>query len=320
MTFKPSNQLVGFALAAIGATLFSTKALVIKLAFIQGASVELMMVLRMGFSLPIFITVGFLAWRKQKHKGIALTPTRIFQTCVLGILSYYVCTWLDFESLHYISAQLERLILFLYPTFTALFAWIFLKDKLTIRHITALAFSYVGVAILIGPEHQQFGNSALWGASLVLLAAILFAAYVTLSKATITAIGSPLFTSIAMSAAAIAIMIHFICEASLGVEQIEISTEIFCYGIFLAIFCTAIPAFAMSEAISRIGPGLTSALGGLGPAVTAILAVWILNEPFGWPHFIALVFAISGAMILVMMPKQEQTSPKLNIKRDTEYD
>lgn len=308
MTFTPSNQLIGFILASLGASLFSMKALAIKLAFVEGASVELMMVLRMGFALPIFIAVGYFSWRKQRQKGVALTSTRLFATCALGVLSYYVCTWLDFESLHYISAQLERLILFLYPTFTAIFAWVFLKDKLTIRHAIALVFSYAGVAILIGPERANFGDAALWGAGLVLLAAILFAGYVTMSKPIISSIGSQLFTSIGMSAAAIAIILHFFIECSLGVEQVSLSSEILGYGVFLAIFCTVLPAFAMSEAISRIGPGLTSALGGLGPAVTALLAVWILNEPFGWPHFLALVFAISGALILVMTPKEKQAT------------
>lgn len=309
MPFKPSNRVIGFSLAAIGSSLFSMKALAIKFAFLEGASVELMMVLRMGFSLPIFLIVGFMAWRKNHRKGVALTPRRIMQTSALGVLSYYVCTWLDFESLHYISAQLERLILFLYPTFTAIFAWIFLKDKLTFRHAIALTLSYVGVAILIGPERAHFGDQALWGAGLVFLAAILFAAYVTMSKGVITSLGSPLFTSIAMSAAAIAILAHFSVEAAIGIEQVTINANLIGYGLFLAIFCTALPAFAMTEAISRIGPGLTSALGGLGPAVTALLAVWILHEPFGWPHFFALVFAITGALILVMMPKEKQPTP-----------
>ncbi len=305
MHYQPSNQLIGFTLAVVGACLFSMKALAIKLAFIEGANVEFMMVLRMCFSLPIFCIVGFLAWRKQKRKGLSLTSNRILQTCALGILSYYVCTWLDFESLHYISAQLERLILFLYPTFTAIFAWIFLKDTLTVRHVCALILSYVGVALLIGPERQQFGDMALWGAGLVFLAAILFAGYVTMAKPTITAIGSQLFTSIAMTAATVAIVIHFVIQMHVSPEAQPITPTIIGYGVFLAIFCTVLPAFAMSEAISRIGPGLSSAVGGIGPAVTALLAVWILNESFGWPHFWALILTTAGALILVIQPQNK---------------
>lgn len=304
MHSRPSNQLVGFLLASVGAALFSMKALAIKLAFVEGASVELMMVLRMGFALPIFIAVGYVSWSKQSKNGVALTTKRISATCALGVLSYYGCTWLDFESLHYISAQLERLILFLYPTFTAIFAWIFLKDRLTIRHVCALALSYVGVIILIGPERGQYGDMALLGAGLVFAAAVLFAAYVTMSRGLIKTIGSQLFTCLGMSSAAIAILIHFTLQTQMTEETISLTPTILGYGVFLAIFCTALPAFAMSEAVARIGPGMTSAMGGIGPAVTALLAVWVLNEPFGWPHFWALVFATAGALILIVKPQK----------------
>lgn len=118
----------GLLLGGGGAVFFSLKGVIMKIAFAHGGGVEQMMALRMGLALPVFLAVGI--W-SHKRTTIHLQGRTILFAAMLGVLSYYICTWLDFTGLRYISAQLERLILFLYPTITALFAWVFLKDRLT---------------------------------------------------------------------------------------------------------------------------------------------------------------------------------------------
>ena len=274
--------------------LFSLKGVIMKVAFAHGGSVEQMMAYRMGIALPFFVAVGI--WSRRRSTSPLSSRFAMF-AALLGILSYYICTWLDFTGLQYVSAQLERLILFLYPTITALLAWIFLKDHISWRHGAALALSYTGVAILALQEYENLGPNVVLGSGFVFLAAVLYAGFVTAAKPVITQMGSALFTSIAMSAASIIIIAHFLIV--LDHHQVPMESPILWgLGAFLAIPCTVLPSFMITEAINRIGPGLTSAIGGLGPAATAIFAVIILNEPFGWPHVFAMMLTMSGIYML----------------------
>ncbi len=291
------RRLNGVILAATGASLFSLKGVIMKLGFLEGVSVEQMMALRMGMALPIFAAVGILAARRPRLSPEPVRMRHYAYAAGLGILSYYVCTWLDFTGLQFISAQLERLLLFLYPTVTALLAWIFLGDRITWRHGAALAISYAGVAILFGRELTTLGPHAALGAALVFTAAVLFAGYVTASKAVIARLGPPLFTSVAMSAAAVAILAH-VGIASAVSEQAPLTPMSLGLGAIMALACTVAPSFMMAEAISRIGPGQTAAVGGVGPVTTAGVAVLLLGEPFGLAHAAALVLTVGGVLLL----------------------
>ncbi|MAI91431.1 DMT family transporter [Ponticaulis sp.] len=284
----------GLIYAMVGTILFGAKGIVMKLALDVGSTVEQMMTLRMGFSLPIFLIIGLLSLRKRPAKP---EMKSMLLAAGLGILSYHLCTWLDFQGLRFTSAQLERLILFSYPTIVALLAWIFLGEKLTVRHAVSLGLSYAGIFLLFGRELSQQGQDVLFGSMLVFIAAILFAIYVTGSKPVIAKLGSPLFTSIAMSAAGVSILIHSSITVGMG-DMPEFSPLILTYGVILAIFCTALPSFMLSEAISRLGPGPTSAIGNVGPVATSVLAVIVLNENFGWPHAGALILSSIGIGLL----------------------
>ncbi|MEM8915634.1 MAG: DMT family transporter [Pseudomonadota bacterium] len=302
---ETARRLSGLALGAGGAALFSLKGIIMKLAFAEGATVEQILVIRMGIALPIYVIVGVLAFRANRREVKAKT---VALTAGLGVLSYYVCSWLDFTGLQYISAQLERLILFTYPTITALLAWAFLGDRLTWRHAAALVLSYGGVAILFGREIQDLGPHAGLGAALVFTAATLFACYITASKPVIGQLGSRLFTSIAMSAAAIAILIHYSIVATIAPPP-PVTPKILGYATFLALVATVAPSFMIAEAIARIGPGLASAVGGLGPMATAILAVVILGEPFGLAQAAALVLTVCGILLLTTVKGPTKANP-----------
>jgi drug/metabolite transporter (DMT)-like permease len=204
--------------------------------------------------------------------------------------------------LRYVSAQLERLILYIYPTMVALLAWVFLKEKVTSRHIIALLLAYAGVAVLFGAEIGHQGPNALLGGGLIFAGAFLYAIYVTASKSVITRMGSALFTSFAMSAASLA----FLTQS--GVEMVfaappPVTANGLWLSFILATVCTVIPSFMIADAIGRIGPGPMSAIGGVGPVVAAWAAVMILHEPFGWAHIVAMTLTIIGVWLLARNPR-----------------
>jgi len=293
------NRAIGVGLALGGAALFSLKGVVIKLAFAEGIGVSQLLTLRMAFSLPFFLAVGIFTFiRSGRRPSLKLYAA----AAGLGILSYYISSWLNFQGLRYVSAQLERLILYIYPTMVALLAWMFLKEKVTPRHIVALLLAYAGVAVLFGAEIGHQGPNALLGGGLIFAGAFLYAIYVTASRSVITRMGSALFTSFAMSAASVAFL------AQSGIEMIfttppPVTANGLWLSLILATVCTVIPAFMIADAIGRIGPGPMSAIGGVGPVVAAWAAVAILHEPFGWPHIAAMSLTIIGVWLLARNPR-----------------
>src|SRR5579871_748527 len=199
------NRSLGVMLAAAGAGLFSLKGVVIKLAFAEGMGVDQLLTLRMMISLPFFVGVGIWTYlRSGRRPRLKL----YLAAAGLGVLSYYLSSYLNFPGLKFVSAQLERLILYIYPTMVAVMAWVFLKEKITSRHVLALVLSYGGVIILFGSELGRQGKDVIWGASLIFAGAVLYAIYVTTSRSVISRMGSALFTSFAMSAASIAFLVQ----------------------------------------------------------------------------------------------------------------
>ena len=288
------NRLTGVLLAAGGAGLFSLKGVVIKLAFAEGMSVSQLLTLRMAFALPVYLAIGVYAYLRAGTKPTA----KLYALAAgLGIISYYISSWLNFEGLKYVSAQLERLILYIYPTMVALMAWAFYKQPITRQHILALVLAYLGVFILFGAEIGHQGPDALLGGGLIFTGAFIYAVYVTTSKPVISAMGSTLFTAFAMSAASVAFLAQSSVEIALhGIPPVTANGV--WLSMALAMFCTVIPSFMIAEAIGRIGPGPMSAIGGVGPVVAAWAAVVVLHEPFGWPHVAAMALTILGVWLL----------------------
>lgn len=288
------NRLIGVLLAASGAALFSLKGVVIKLAFAEGMSVSQLLTYRMAFALPAYLVVGVYAFTRLRKK---LSLRTYAVAAGLGIMSYYISSWLNFEGLKYVSAQLERLILYIYPTMVAVLAWVFLKERITSRHVIALLLAYSGVAILFGSEIGHQGPNALFGGGLIFAGALIYAVYVTASKPIIALMGSALFTSFAMSAASITFLAQSGIEMAIAAQS-PVTANALWLSLALAIFCTVIPSFLIAEAIARIGPGPMSAIGGVGPVVAAWAAVVVLHEPFGWPHIAAMTLTIFGVWFL----------------------
>lgn len=294
MTSEKRHRLIGLACALGGTTLFGTKAIVFKLALAAGGSVEQMMALRMGFSLPVYLVIGF--WSLLR-RPVRPDIRAMIIAAGLGIMTYHAGTWFDFQGLRLISAQLERLILFTYPTIVAVLAWTFLGDRMTWRHAAALSLSYLGVFMLFGREISHQGGEVILGGLLVMGAAFAMAINVTAAKPIISRLGTALFTCVAMGSAALSILSHTIVQASVATLP-PFTPIIFIYGLVLAILCTVFPSFLTAEGISRLGPGPSAAVGNAGPVITAILAVMVLSEPFGWPHAAALILTMVGVSLL----------------------
>lgn len=291
-----SLQFSGFLFAVAGTMLFSLKSIFIKLAFMEGIDTTTLVFLRMSIAFPFYIMVLVYALKTRPEKAAKLNKRKITMTISLGFFGYYLASYLDFESLQHISAQLERLVLFTYPIIVAILSWVFFQEKITIKVFISMLLSYIGVALLFFNEAGADNGNLVQGTILVGFAAFFFSLYVVFSKALISKLGSLIFTSIAMSSALVFIVLQF--AATRELSDLNVSPRIWLLSFLLAIFCTLIPSFLTAEAINRIGATRMSITGSIGPVFTIFVAVVFLGEDFGWEHVAGLLLVLIGVGLL----------------------
>lgn len=285
--------IIGYAFAAVGAALFSSKAIFIKLAYVEKADAALMLALRMAFALPVFVAVGLFAWRARQtpatpHPGAAI----VVRALLTGFIGYYLAMILDFEGLVFISAQLERLVLFTYPVFVMLLGAAFFGGRLSWRGLVAATVTYLGLAAVFAADLSEYGSDVINGTLLVLGSALAFAVYQLLAKNIIAAIGSTLFTSLALSAAAVAGIGHYaVVNGGFGFTA---SWSFILLAAATGIFATVLPSFFVNAGLARIGPQSTAMISTLSPLLTIYFAVILLGEPFTLFDGIGTSLVLSG--------------------------
>lgn len=300
LRFTRSPSSFGLLLAFLGTLLFSFKSIVVKLAYAHGIGGEQLIALRMIISAPIYLLI--LVWHHhRKPVNKLILKQNIWRLALAGFVGYYVASLLNLLGLEIVSAQLERLILFTYPGFVMLLSFVFWKKIPSRMTVISLIITYSGVVCVVGYEAQQHTENVLYGAGLIILSAVLFAGYLVLSKTGISALGSQVFTCFAMLVASFAVIMHMLFFQDLSVLGLPLPA--YWWAVVMSVFCTVIPSLLIAAAIARLGPQLTSILGGLGPVMTAFLAVFILGEVFTVYHFIGTALVVLGAWLAVFEAK-----------------
>ena len=286
----------GLILAGIAAFGFSFKAILIKLAYPYGIDAVTLLALRMSFALPIFLYVGLAASMKLSP----LMARDWGMVVVLGLFGYYGASILDFFGLQYVSAGLERLILFTYPTLTLLFGVILHGTQITCKEWISIALCYSGIAIAFMHDLRLSGDasSTLIGAGFVFGSAVCYAVYLTGSSGMIQRIGAARFTALAMLVSTFATLAHFLATQPL--TQLIQPWPVYGYALTMAVFCTAVPVFAQSSAIRRIGSGRAAMVGMIGPLLTIGFAALLLNEGFSTAQMLGAALVIGGIAIVSM--------------------
>jgi drug/metabolite transporter (DMT)-like permease len=285
------HRLLGYFYAASGAALFSTKAIFIKLAYADLPNSALMLAWRMLISMPFFLCVAAYAVYNLRKQGKALPSRSLFIRAVLvGFVGYYISSQLDFGGLIFITAQLERLVLFTYPIFVMFFGWWFFGARVTRWGVLAAAITYAGLVVVFMSALPTGGMNTIIGTALVLGCAITFAAYQLYAKNIISEMGSMLFTSIALISSGVACVAHYIIVSRSF--DFAVSPRFFWLSAGTAIFATVIPSFLVNAGLQRTSPQTTSMIATISPLITIALAVWILGEQF------TLADAIGSAMVI----------------------
>jgi drug/metabolite transporter (DMT)-like permease len=297
----PQNAYTGYTLAGLSAVLFSTKAILIKLAYgvnAAGTGVEVdaitLLALRMAFSAPVFVLIGAFAWRRRERHGLPTPSTRtIAMTAFVGLLGYYVSSYLDFAGLTHLTAQFERLILMTYPAFVMLLGAMFYGVPVTWASAAGLAVAYAGVAAIFVHGASAKGDHVALGVALVASASFTFAIYQLLAKSLLKEIDAPIFTCVAMTSASVGVAAHFVAVKGLD-ALLGASSRVVFLAALMAVFSTVAPTFMLNIALQRVGPQAVSMMGTIGPMATVGMAVAIIGEPFTFMDAFGSTLVMAG--------------------------
>ncbi|BET25107.1 drug/metabolite transporter (DMT)-like permease [Limnobacter thiooxidans] len=297
----------GVGLALLGAIFFSGKAIVVKLAYAYPVDASTLLAMRMLLSLPLFL--GALIFTTLREKNAAKMTIKDYGLITLaGLLGYYLASLFDFMGLQYITAGLERLILFTYPSIVLLISCAIKQRWPEPWQLMCMALSYVGLAVVYGHETVLLGDNTALGVLLVFVSAVCYASYLIVGERLLKRLGTIRVTAMAtlVSATAILIQINLQQPISIILDQ---PLPVWGWSLVNAVFCTFVPVFSVMTAISLIGAPRVSQLGMIGPIATIALGTWILKEPFTIWHAAGTALVILGVALLSMKKTKEGVTP-----------
>jgi len=298
-----SGFYLSIILASLGALLFAAKAIVVKFSYQYGATADIVLTLRMVFSLPIFWLAVW--WNQQITSPQLLIRKDVIKVCAIGLLGYFVSSYLDFLGLHYISVGLERVILYLIPAIVLVLSKFLLKKTIDRRQYWAMAVAYLGIILVFLHDIQFNGQSAVFlGGILVFLSAVAYSIYLIYAGELVGRVGSIRMVALASASATAATCIQSLV---LDVGQLFVQQpEVYYFALINALFCTFIPMLFIMMAVNRIGSSLTAQAGTIGPVGTAFLGWYFLSEPVSALQLAGIAVVLIGIAILLSIGKSNQ--------------
>lgn len=289
-----NNQpaLFGAVFAALAAIGFSAKAILVKLAYASSVDAVTLLAIRMAFSVPFFVAIAW--WSSRNLDAQPLARQDWLAVIALGLIGYYLSSLLDFTGLQYISAGLERLILFLYPTMVVLLSAALYKRRVRGAEILALVLSYAGIALVFVHDVRTAQAGLVLGAALVFASTLTYSVYLIGAGHTIARIGAIRFTAYAMVVASIATFLQF--ALTHPIAALLLPQQVYLLGFIMAIVSTVLPVFMLSAAIRLIGSGHTALIGSIGPVSTLFLASLILGESLSGLQLSGAALVMAGVL------------------------
>lgn len=288
-------QLQGVILVALAALFFSAKAIFVKLAYQYSVDTVTLMTLRMAFSLPFYLVLG---WLMTPSNQVPLAGGDYVKVILVGVCGYYLASLFDLNGLQYISASFERLILYLYPTMVLLISAFIFRKKVTRKEMIALVSGYCGIAVIFLYDQSIEGDDIVFGTVQVMLSAFTFAIFIVGSGHLGPKVGAVRFTTIAMIAASFAIAVHFLLTQPISALRVE--TEVYWIAFAIALVSTVIPTYLMSAGINKIGANQGALVGALGPVCTMIMAYFVLGEVLTWVHLVGMLMVLASVASLTL--------------------
>lgn len=283
----------GLSLAMVGAIAFSGKAIIVKLAYRYDVDAVTLIMLRMLFALPLFVALAWWAGRGKRKLG-----ARDWRMVIaLGFSGYYLASFLDFMGLQYVSASLERLILYLSPTLVLLLGRVLFKRRVGIRQVLALLLSYSGLLLVFGQELKVEGSHIALGTALVFGSTLSYAFYLLYSGEEVKRLGAVRLTGLATGVACVLCIAQYLLLRPVD-TALHVAPQVLWLSVLNATVCTFAPVLMVMMGIERIGAAAASQAGMIGPLSTILMGVLILGEPFTVWVAAGTVLVMGGVWLL----------------------
>ncbi|MEZ4887967.1 MAG: DMT family transporter [Chitinophagales bacterium] len=297
-----SSYLVAALLILVGSIGFSAKAVMVKLAYRYGIDSISLLALRMLFSLPFFLVIAYWSNRRMTQTYV-LNKRDGAYILLFGLMGYYLASLFDFIGLQYITASLERLVLFIYPTLVVILSAIFLKQKIYTRQYLALLLTYIGIGMAFFDKGNVNEESQIWlGAFWVFMSALSYAIHLIGSGNLLPRVGTLRYTSLVMMIACIAVLLHNAVVNQL--QLFDFAPQVYVLGIMMAVFSTVLPSFLFMQGIKIIGSSNASIIGSIGPISTVALAYLFLDERLGWLQWGGTFLVIVGVLMISLQRRK----------------
>lgn len=296
VTVMPPQQRRMFipAVVMLGAFLFSSKGIFIKLLYAEGLGPSGALALRMSIALPFYLIPVLLMGKEL----FSIRSKDWSAMAGLAFVGYFLSSLINFTGLQYISIGLERVILFSYPTLVLLGATFFQNRQPSGRLFLASGCSWFGLYLVIREEIQLSDDTSwiLLGSGMVLLSAMIYAGYILLAKPVIERIGASRYTSISMCFSCLYIMLHFAITDS-NVAALARSPNILIYGAVVGILGTVAPTYILSYGLSKIPSTSYAVISSVGPVATIALSLVMLQQTPGILQLTGIVISLIGSVM-----------------------
>jgi drug/metabolite transporter (DMT)-like permease len=308
-----AKQIAGTLLVLVGSVGFASKAIIAKLMYRYDVDTVSLLSIRMGFSSLFFMLII----STKPHKQILgrLNRKEIWLIVGMGFIGYYLSSLFDFWGLRYVSAGLERLILFIYPTIVVVVSAIIYKRPVKQLEIISLLLTYIGIGLAMATDFSAKHEYFWLGAGLIFMAALTYSFYLIGSEHILPKVGSVVYTSYVMLIATIAVLIQFLLVHGITIPSFP--NEVYQLGFLMSIIATVAPAFMITKGIKLIGAGNAAIVGSIGPVSTILLANIFLDEPILFWQITGTVFVVAGVLIVGLRKKKSDAAkPSLNSPKD----
>ena len=284
---------IGILVVFLTTVFLSTKSIWAKLIYLDSLSPLNVLVCRAVLSLPFFLIPMI------RFDWNSVNKSKVFKYSFFGAILYLSSSIADFIGLLYISASLERAVLFTFPIYVFLLS----SDlsRITFSKVVLIVSTVLGLAIMFNPTVDNHLTDTLIGISLVLLSAIFWALFIIYSKRAVSNISSTIFTSTYMCITTVLLLLGFIIDSKNFTTFSTLQTHTMIYLVFLAIFCSIIPSYLMSFGLKRINASLAAVISAMGPIVTLALDVVILNHNLALNEIIGAIIVTACVTCLTRL-------------------
>lgn len=284
---------IGILVVFLATVFLSTKSIWAKLIYLDSLSPLNVLVCRAVLSLPFFLIPMI------RFDWNSVNKSKVFKYSFLGAILYVSSSITDFIGLLYISASLERAVLFTFPIYVFLLS----SDlsRITFSKVVLIVSTVLGLAIMFNPTVDNHLTDTLIGILLVLLSAIFWALFIIYSKRAVSNISSTIFTSTYMCITTVLLLLGFIIDSKNFTTFLTLQTHTIIYLVFLAIFCSIIPSYLMSFGLKRINASLAAVISAMGPIVTLGLDVVILNHNLALNEIIGAIIVTACVTCLTRL-------------------